>query len=169
MKTKYILFAFLSIIIVWFFFRFTYKINRNNIMEETKDLYYKSEVSYPENYDSLINIDISHKRNFLVNEAYTSSIVSNRFPYFRKKLNIADTRKIIELLNDSISYAWGEMGTPVYPKTIIYYNIDNKIIGFTDLEEHREVDSYPYRSLMKWGNMKVKAYKSLEEIIGVRK
>ncbi len=130
--------------------------SRKNEIEKQNLL--ETEVSSRENYHQLVGLDEEQGNNFLSGRAQYATVVNEYFPYFVKRLDKAQTDLIVEVLNDSSSYRWGEFGTPTYDQTIFYYDSTDKIIGYTSIDEMGEIENYPYRSLMKWGMMTDKGY-----------
>jgi hypothetical protein len=138
-----------------------HKPDLNRIEEQTKKLYNKSDVAYRNNYEELVNSDKNKNNTFLTEEAIYAKVYENSFPYSIKKLDKDPTKRIIEILNDTSSYEWGEFGTPEYDKVIIYYGKTADPIGYTLVDPSGEVENYPYRSLMKWGMLTNKGFSKL--------
>lgn len=161
------IFGFLVIaVLTWVVYRLSCKVNADKIITTTKELYEESVTSFPENYDSLIAVDLINGRTYLKETASYAIMVNNQFPYRREHIDIQTTEEIIKILNDSSTYRWGELGTPYHEKTIEFYDNKGNAIGFTDIDYGGELDSYPYRSLMKWGSLSEKGYKRFVNALG---
>lgn len=125
-----------------------------------------SETSYPENYDSLIVVDSINGNDYLLGLASYSKIISNEFPYKRRRIDSATTNKFLTILNDSSTYRWGELGTPYHQNILVFYDSKDKIVGYTNIDYGGELDSYPYRSIMKWGLLTKKGYDKFTKTLG---
>ncbi len=121
----------------------------------------ESEVSYRDNYEQLVQLDNEQGNNFLTGKVRYANVVNESFPFAERRLDSSQTNLIVELLNDSNSYRWGEFGTPTYNQTIFYRDSFDKVIGYTIIDNMGEIQNYPYRSLMKWGMMTDKGYGQL--------
>ena len=74
--------------------------------------------------------------------------------------------KILDLLNDTSNYVWGEVGTFWLGKRIIFYSGDDTAIGITDIDVSGTFTySYPYLSRMKWGTLTATAADELNALI----
>ena len=142
---------------------FVYKPNLDKIRLD--NTYEESEISYRRNYRELIQIDELNNRDFLINEAVKAIIYKTEFPFGSKELDIEHTKKLISILNDSSTYRWIEWGTPEYSKIIVFEDKDGNKIGFTKWQSLGETDSYPYRSVMKWGGLSKMGFKKINDII----
>ncbi|WP_425077912.1 hypothetical protein [Psychroserpens sp. S379A] len=95
-----------------------------------------------------------------------SAKVYGKFFSADQKLNSTQAKKLTEILNDSSSYRWGEIGTFIKHKTIVFYDSDKNIIGITELDSDlRQTYSTPSTKTMKWGNLSDYGLKKLKEII----
>jgi hypothetical protein len=147
------------------FFGYRY-VNTPNLKSiEVESSYSQSEISYRYNYTDLVEKDKESSNEFLLGEAEYSIIYSNFFPFESRKLDKEESVELLVILNDSSNYSWGEWGTPKYSKTIVYFNANDEEIGYTKWEPLGEADSFPYRSLMKWGMISNNGDKKLREII----
>ena len=154
----------LILIIGILYFRY-FKIDTDQIRFKTIDLFAISETSYPENYDSLLVVDSISGNNYLLGLASYAKIVSNDFPFKRRLIDTATTGKLLKILNDSSTYQWGELGTPYHENILIFYDSSDNIVGYTNIDYGGELDSYPYRSVMKWGALTNKGYDRLIKIL----
>ena len=164
-KTIKLTFGLLTIsLVIWLIWTFTtnpYSIRRE---VEKMDLT-ESEVSYRDNYDQLVRLDKEQGNEFLTAKVKYAKVVNESFPYTSRRLDSKQTRLIIEVLNDTSSYRWGEFGTPTYYQTIFYFDSTDQIIGYTMTDMMGEIENYPYRSLMKWGMMTDKGFSRLIKLI----
>lgn len=125
----------------------------------------ESEVSDRDNYDQLVRLDKEQGNDFLISKVKYAKVVKESFPFSSRRLDAVQTRLILEVLNDTSSYRWGEFGTPTYDQTIFYYDSTDKIIGYTIIDNMGEIQNYPYRSLMKWGMMTDKGFSRLIKLM----
>lgn len=132
---------------------------------KSRNNHLSSEISYRKNYVDLVKRDQKLNLNFLITEAKTAIVYSNNFSFEKEELNQTKTKDLLTILNDSANYTWFELGTPEYTKTIVYLDSDKNEIGYTQWEPNGEADSYPYRSLMKWGGLTIKGTKKIKKII----
>jgi len=130
-----------------------------------QDMYPESEISYRRNYQKLVKQDLFNSSSFLKREAHSAVVFKNSFPYSRTSLDSNKTQQIIQLLNDSSAYEWGEFGTPEHAQTIIFYSLNSTPVGYTQIDLMGEVENYPYRSLMKWGKLSKTSFTQLKELI----
>lgn len=132
---------------------------------KSRNNHLSSEISYRKNYIDLVKQDQKLNLNFLITEAKTAIVYSNKFPFEKEELDKTKTNDLLMILNDSANYTWFEWGTPEYTKTIVYLDSDKKEIGYTQWEPNGEADSYPYRSLMKWGGLTTNGTEKIKKII----
>lgn len=157
-KTIKLISGLLMVLIViwltWTFMTSPYSIRK----EVEKFEVLESEVSDRDNYDRLVRLDKEQGHDFLTDKVKYAKVVNESFPFSSKRLDTVQSRLILEVLNDSSSYTWGEFGTPTYDQTIFYFDSTDKIVGYTIIDNMGEIENYPYRSLMKWGMMTDKGY-----------
>ena len=92
-----------------------------------------------------------------------SAKIYGKFFSADQKLNSTQAKKLTEILNDSSSYRWGEIGTFIKHKTIVFYDSDKNIIGITELDSDlRQTYSTPSNKTMKWGNLSDSGLKKLK-------
>ncbi len=170
MRKKYLfyvtVFSLFSIVLLIWYWRA--KPNVKLIERNTDGWYAPSEVSHPENYKKLVRLDLRDNKTFLTQYAWYCIVVSNSFPFAEKQYHGAATQEIIEILNDSSSYRWGEHGTPDIDRTIIYYGKIDEPVGYTEIDLDGEVENYPYRSSMKWGMLTKSSMEKLMNILDNR-
>lgn len=81
-----------------------------------------------------------------------SAKVFGDFYSLPKKLNHQEISFLVKKFNDSSTFRWGETGTFVHYKTIVFYNDKNEIIGITEVDEDLgQTYSIPMIKKMKWG------------------
>jgi len=109
----------------------------------------------------LIRMDIANNRTFLLDKAAHSEIWNNSFPFRKHEFNLDQTERVLKILNDSSTYDWGEIGTPYYDKTIIFYGKKDEVIGYTIVSFDAQTRSFPNVALTKWGLLSDKGFKDL--------
>jgi len=140
--------------------------NPYSTIEEIKKIdLTESEVSYRENYDQLVLYDKEQGNEFVIGKVKYAKVVNESFPFSSRQLDAKQTRLIVEVLNDTSSYCWGEFGTPTYDQIIYYFDSTDQVIGYTKIDMMGEVENYPYRSLMKWGLMTDKGFSRLIKLM----
>ena len=164
-KTIKLTFGLLTIsLVMWLIWTFTTNLYSTRREVEKMDLT-ESEVSYRDNYDQFVRLDKEQGNEFLTAKVKYAKVVNESFPFTSRRLDSKQTRLIIEVLNDTSSYRWGEFGTPTYDQTIFYFDSTDQIIGYTIIDMMGEIENYPYRSLMKWGMMTDKGFSRLIKLM----
>ena len=92
------------------------------IENNLKNKYYANIIPDKTNYDSLVKIEIKDKKTILLNEARSSEMHNNSFPFSTHKFEFNETERILKIINDSASFDWGEIGTPYYDKIIVFFD-----------------------------------------------
>lgn len=159
---------YLTVILLLFFVFMTYNYLTYPNFEEIKNNLKKDYKDYSkgEDIDKLTYIDdvfFEERTNFKFPQEKVSSakIYGNSF-FFSKNLNKNEIEFLLKKFNDSSSFRWGEIGTFINYKTIIFYNDYNKIIGITEVDEdYGQTYSVPMTKKMKWGFLKFKDEKEL--------
>ena len=144
---------------LWVFWRIDKITDIAHLEKNVRFPYNKAEVSYPENYDSLVFIELNNETpyDFIKTITTRSEVRSLSFPYFAKTLNYDETQELLSIIYDSSSYQWGELGTPEYNRIIYFFGEEgNDTTGYTIIDNIGEIENYPYRSLMKWGALSEK-------------
>lgn len=90
---------------------------------------YRVETPSLENYDSLCNLE--KDIFFPSRNVKYAKLTKNNFWKQSKTIKGKDLKELLQVLNDSASYEWGELGTPEIHYYISYYNEDNKCVGVT--------------------------------------
>ena len=126
---------------------------------------YPTEINWKLTYDSDVEFEKENGINFINGKAKNAEIYSG-YLSLSKKVDEKDTKRLIEILNDSTSYVWGEIGTFEPNKSIVFYDQNNKIIGITELDcAKRQTYSSPMTRTMKWGFLSYNGRDSIYEII----
>ena len=95
-----------------------------------------------------------------------SAKIYGKFFSADQKLNLTQAKQLTEILNDSSSYRWGEIGTFISYKTIVFYDSEKNIIGITELDSDlRQTYSTPSTKVMKWGNLSDNGLRKLKKMI----
>lgn len=81
-------------------------------------------------------------------------------------LNRQQTATILQVLNDTSSYVWGELGTPYFDSYFTFHDKDGNCIGYTDFSFEGQTYSTPSLAKMKWGLLNENARKTLLVAIG---
>lgn len=162
---KKILFTLLGILILTVGYFFLAYPDIDKIQSNIKGPVQESEVSDVDTYDKLVRNDIKQYGGFLTREAHHCVLIENSFPYFRHTFDSRSTQRIIAVLNDTASYRWGEVGTPYFDQTIVYYDSSESVIGYSSVSYDGQVYSYPYRALTKWGGLSDQGFRDLAIVL----
>ena len=148
---KYIIICGILVLIVYFYLKpdlndFASQVSINNS--------YSIEIPMKNTYDSLCKIE--DKNNVYFPSDKVSYAILNKNDFF-KRSSIIEKEKLKELLNilnDSSSYIWGELGTPEIHYYLTYFDKDDNCIGLTTLDLEGMAYSQPMTAKMKWGMIK---------------
>lgn len=99
-----------------------------------KQLYANGDVATKQYYMKQCEIELANHMSFPLAHAI-KAILYKGFFSIDQSLNMEETKRLLDVLNDSSSYAWGGVGTFVSNKKIIFYDEHNQIVGYTELEE----------------------------------
>ena len=157
MKTKRIkyllLIGFISLVTIGTFV-FT-RPNIKNIKNEiAKNNSYFAETPIPKEYDSLCKIENNKEVYFPSNHVEYAKLTKNGFWKKSKLVKGTKLTELLEFLNDSTSYRWGELGTPEIHYYLTYYDQNDNCIGLTTIDLEGMAYSYPSIARMKWGMLK---------------
>ena len=163
---KKTIFTIISILFILTLVRIGTYPNFKKLKAELKvDYKYPTEQDWKLTYDSDVEFEKQNGINFINGIAQSAEIYSGYFS-LSKKVNKKDTKRLIEILNDSTSYVWGEIGTFEPNKSIVFYDKNDKIIGITELDwAKRQTYSSPMTRTMKWGFLSYNGRDSIYEII----
>ena len=123
--------------------------------------------NWKETYSTDVKFDIQTQKDFSSEKVVKTKLYSGiLIPC--KEINKAKSQMLIEVLNDSSSYIWGEIGTPEFDKFLIFLDENDSIIGLTKIDIDKiQTHSEPMTRTMKWGFLsekgKDKFYKILNE------
>jgi hypothetical protein len=145
----------------WLIYVYLTRPNTRKIEESLSDNVTGNETPTRDSYDSLIRVDIANNKTFLLDKAAYSEIWNNQFPFSKTKFNFDQTERILKILNDSSTYMWGEIGTPYFDKTIIFYGEKTDVIGYTIVSFDGQTRSFPDVALTKWGALSPEGFKDL--------
>ncbi len=85
---------------------------------------------------------------------------------FRHRVANKNIPRIVAILNDTSSYIWGEVGTFMLGKQVVFYDKEDKALGMTNIDIGGVCTySYPYLRRMKWGALTDNASQELERLI----
>ena len=90
----------------------------------------------------------------------------HRFGKMPVSLNRQQTATILQVLNDTSSYVWGELGTPYFDSYFTFHDKDGNCIGYTDFSFEGQTYSTPSLAKMKWGLLNENAREKLLVAIG---
>ena len=94
------------------------------------------------------------------------AIVCKGFFSFDQTIRKESIPRLIEILNDTSSYIWGEVGTFIQGKKIVFYDKYNNPLGITEIDIAGVCTySYPYLKRMKWGALTIEVDKELQKLI----
>ncbi len=130
-----------------------------------KEYKYKTEENWKVTYIEDVEFDKQNRITFPRTEVAKARLYYGYFN-FSKELNSLDSKNIVKILNDSISYEWGELGTFEPNKHLIFYDNNENIIGITSIDwAMRQTYSAPMNRTMKWGLLTYKGRDKLFEIL----
>lgn len=162
-KTKYILTIILTVcgLLVYRFLTYPYGLTSDDF----KQVYKSGEAATQENYAAQCQAEFDSSVLFPIGQV-SKAVFCKGFFSLDKSLDADKTKRLVEILNDTASYAWGEVGTFLPDRAIVFYDKDNKPLGITELEEERGLQSYsyPYLRRMKWGALTEKAFEQIDKI-----
>jgi len=162
-KNKYLLTAGLVIIglITYRFLTFPGKLDAQSF----KEIYKPGEAAELDLY--VTQCEDENKRNLKFPPGEVdNAIVNSGFFSFDHPIQKKNIPRIVALLNDTSTYIWGEVGTFLPGKKIVFYDKENKPLGITDIDINNFCTySYPYLRRMKWGSLTEKASEELKNLI----
>lgn len=163
-KIKYFLIICVVIICLVVYRIYTYP--KYYTPDDFVQLYKPGEGANRENYTMQCKNEFDGNLSFPLAQV-SKAVVYKGFFSFDNTLNTLITARLVEIINDTASYVWGEVGTFIPGRQIVFYDRDNKPIGITLLEEERgkQTYSYPYLRRTKWGALTDKAFKEIDELI----
>lgn len=162
---KSVLVCFTSVLI-WFSYKFISFPNTGKIEQKISQSYPPSNTPTKGNYASLVKVDQKEKKVILLGLAQSATMYNRSFPYATHTFNKWETERILHIINDSSSFVWGEIGTPYFDKTIIFYDKNQNEIGYLDFSFDGEIEIFPNLALTKWGLLSDKGFKDL--VIAIR-
>jgi hypothetical protein len=130
-----------------------------------KEVYEQGEAAEKEVYAKQYEDELKHNLTFPLGEVDKVVVTKGYFSldHTVKKEHVS---QLIKLLNDTASYVWGEVGTFLPGKKLVFYDAANKPLGITNIDEDGTFTySYPYLRRMKWGTLTQAANKELEQLI----
>ena len=157
MKTKprkyFFLIGLIAIIIVGIFISSRPNINsiKNEIAENNG---YFAETPLPNEYDSLCKIENEKGIFFPSRKVKYAKLTKNNFWKKPEIINGKELTELLEFLNDSTSYQWGELGTPEIHYYLTYFDQNDNCVGLTTIDLEGMAYSYPMIARMKWGLLK---------------
>ena len=153
------------IIVGLFTYRFLTYPENYKLVKLFKTIYKVGDVPDANTYQ--MNCKLETERNLIFSLGQVDkAIVYNGFFSFDKTLAKEKTERVLEILNDTSSYIWGEVGTFIQGKKIVYYDKENFPIGLTDIDaEGGQTYSVPYLKKMKWCALKNVAYNEIDKLI----
>lgn len=160
-KVSWLLLTLLCAVVFYLYSRPPLKAIRNQVRE----MHPSSELSFPRDYDSLVQRDREAGINFLQGQAVTAKVFSKWLPSARFRLDSSQTARMLTVLNDSSSYRWGEVGTSRRDYQLFFLDAKGETVGYADVDLEGEVDCYPYRSVMKWGGLSEKGLSRMKSIL----
>jgi len=105
-------------------------------------------------YDSLCKIENEKGLFFPLKEVEFAKLTKNDLWKKSKIIRGEELTELLEFLNDSTNYAWGELGTPEIHYYLTYYNKNDNCVGLTTIDLEGMAYSYPSIARMKWGLLK---------------
>lgn len=143
------------------FFTNPYNLNSHSF----KKLYKSGDVADKNLYPIQCDAEVKSNLNFPLGEV-DKAIVCKGFFSFDHIMKNANINSVIEILNDTSSYVWGEVGTFILGKKIVFYDKKNNPVGITEIDvDGGFTYSYPYLKRMKWGSLTMEADKKLQKLI----
>lgn len=124
-------------------------------MEANKE--YEGASTEPRYYDSLSQIEYSQELFFPSKEVSYGILHQGAGKHWRLSEN--QLQSLLTMLNDSASYAWGELGTPEVHCYFTFYGTNGKCNGITTVDFDGMLYSYPSLYRMKWG-----AFRDMEKM-----
>jgi hypothetical protein len=116
-------------------------------------------------YDEYVQLEAKNNMYFPLSTVKYAKLFSGILS-MDKTLEENELKQVLTILNDTTSYRWGEIGTPVFNKHIVYYNKNHQVIGLTKFEEEMfQAYSIPYLGFMKWCRLKPEKVKIIKKII----
>ncbi|GAA4245885.1 hypothetical protein [Winogradskyella damuponensis] len=126
-----------------------------NIHEEiAKNNSYSVETPLHETYDSLCRIENENGIYFPNKSVKYAKLTKNGIWKTSELIKGKELKELLEFLNDSTSYRWGELGTPETHYFLTYYDQSDLCIGMTTIDLEGMAYSYPSTARMKWGMLK---------------
>jgi len=122
---------------------------KNEILENSSYSY--NDLIEPEIYDSICELEY--------NEGITFPLVTPEYAYLhydrlfkgKRQLTQIQLIKVLEIINDSSNYVWGELGTPVVNRYISFYSESGICIGIFGVDFGGNTWATPNLARMKWG------------------
>ncbi len=133
--------------------------------ESIKIIYEPKEVADEELYKQQCESEIKAHLEFPLGKV-DKIIVTNGFFSIDHTVEKKNIPLVLKLLNDTASYVWGEVGTFIPGKKIIFYDSRNNPVGITHIDKEEVFTySHPYLCRMKWGTLTEKGNKELHRLI----
>jgi hypothetical protein len=171
MKTKYyVIFAIIFVIsgLLLTFKWLTYP-KFNSYEREITKQYPNESTSYPEDYDSLCKLEFQKGVTFPKTKPSYSLLHFDKFLKPNIRLTNRQMVEILESLNDTANYTWGELGTPYFDRFITFHDQKGNCVGLTKIDLGGQSYSTPYIAKMKWGLIKAENYRINELITEIEK
>ncbi len=151
-KTKYILTIILTVcgLLVYRFLTNPYRFTKDDF----KQVYKNGDAATQENYIAQCKAEFEGNLFFPLGDV-SKAVFCKGFFSLDKTLDSNKAKRLVTILNDTASYIWGESGTFLPDRAIVFYDKNNNPIGITELEEDgRQTYSHPYLKRTKWGALK---------------
>ncbi len=115
---------------------------------------YFAETPLESQYDSLCKMENETGIFFPGKGVKYAKLTKNNFWKKSEIVKGKELTELLEFLNDSASYQWGELGTPEIHYYLTYFDQNDNCIGLTTIDSEGMAYSYPMIARMKWGMLK---------------
>ena len=100
------------------------------------------------------------------NKKITKTVVYEGFFSLDKTLDKLTSQRLIEVLQDSSNYRWGEEGTPDFKTRLVYYDELGTVLGDTQLSSSGQSYTSPtIKKISKWGMLNKKGLQKIVILI----
>ena len=128
---------------------------------EIKKRYKYDKTSTKESYVDDCSLEFKNGIRFPLDKPVSAKLHFDKLTLPAKSLDTRQTEAILNILNDTASYVWGEISTAHFDRHFTFHDKEGNCIGYTDFSFNGQTYSTPSLAIMKWGMLTDKARETL--------